>query len=64
MDHKEFEAAKATFPWKEHLMHTATGGLVQIVDNAGNEVSIFTVTRFLEMITLRLAKPAEKKETT
>lgn len=55
MDTKEFEALKATFPWREQLIQTSVGGLVRVLDNQGREVSIFAMTRFLEMITHKLA---------
>ena len=55
MDQVEFEKLKATFPWTERTMQTRSGGLVQVIDANGNEVPIFTMTRFLEMITAKLA---------
>jgi hypothetical protein len=55
MDPKEFEALKATFPWTERQMIVnGMGGLVQVLDNRGNEVPLFTMTRFLAMITNKL----------
>lgn len=60
MDQIEFEKIKATFPWTERILHPpiGPGGLVQVIDRNGFEVPIFTMTRFLEMITQKLvAKP-------
>lgn len=56
MDQAEFEAIKATFPWTERVITTGVGGLVQVIDRNGNEVPLFTMTRFLMMITNKLAK--------
>ena len=59
----EFEKLKATFPWTERTLPTRSGGLVQVIDANGQEVPIFTMTRFLEMITKKLAaKPAEENK--
>jgi hypothetical protein len=54
VDQKEFEAIKATFPWTEQIIATGVGGVVRVLDNRGQEVSIFVMTRFLEMITRKL----------
>jgi hypothetical protein len=51
MDQAEFDQIKTTFPWSERILQTNVGGLVQILDNRGHEVSIFTMSRFLQMIT-------------
>lgn len=61
MDQKEFDALKATFPWTERLIQTGMGGLVQVIDNRGQEVPVFTMTRFLEMITQKLAVTETQK---
>jgi len=58
VNEQEFKALKATMPWTERVFNTNKGGLVQIIDNAGNEVPIFTMTRFLVMITDKLARGA------
>lgn len=63
MDKAEFDALKATFPWTERTIPTKAGGVVQVIDRNGNEVPLFTMTRFLEMITTKLAvKPAEENK--
>lgn len=62
MDTKEFEALKATFPWREQVIQTGVGGLVRVLDNQGREISIFAMTRFLEMITYKLASAAPAAE--
>jgi hypothetical protein len=54
MTDAEFRALRATMPWKERVFQTARGGVVQIVDRAGNEVPMFQMTRFLVFITARL----------
>jgi hypothetical protein len=56
MNQKEFDAIKATFPWTESILQVnGVGGMVRVLDNKGQEVSIFAMTRFLEMITRKLA---------
>jgi hypothetical protein len=61
----EFDEVRKTFPWTERIVPTVKGGLVQVIDRNGQEVSIFVMTKFLEMITVKLApqvggdKPAE-----
>ena len=63
MGQTEFEQLKATFPWTERTIPTRVGGVVQVIDRNGQEVPLFTMTRFLEMITNKLAnKPAEAEE--
>lgn len=63
MNQVEFESIKSTFPWTERIVTApgVIGGLVQVIDRNGNEVPLFTMTRFLEMITSKLApKPEEE----
>lgn len=62
MDQVEFEKLKATFPWTERTIPTRAGGLVQVIDRNGQEVPLFTMTRFLEMITNKLAAKAGEQE--
>lgn len=57
MNTEEFAALKATMPWTERVLHTPRGGLIQIIDKNGVEVPLFTMTRFLAMITAKLAQP-------
>lgn len=58
MNEQEFKALKATMPWHEQVFQTPRGGIVQVIDNQGREVPLFTMTRFLAMITEKLARPA------
>lgn len=55
MNQTEFEKVKATFPWTERAFQTRSGGIVQVIDCNGQEVPLFTMTAFLEMITAKLA---------
>lgn len=57
----EFDEVRKTFPWTERIVPTVKGGLVQVIDRNGQEVPIFTMTKFLEMITAKLA-PQEEAE--
>lgn len=56
MDKKEFDEAKPTFPWVEHIAHSKKGGIVSIVDRNGQEVPLFTITGFVEYITSKLSQ--------
>lgn len=52
----EFEEVRKTFPWTERITPTLRGGgLVQVIDCNGNEVPLFIMTKFLSMITVKLA---------
>lgn len=61
MNEEEFRAIKATFPWRKRLLTAPhrQGGIVQVIDNAGNEVPLFTMVGFLEFITARNTQPAQ-----
>lgn len=56
MDQAEFDCVKNTFPWHERTLQTKAGGLVQVIDRFGQEVPIFTMTRFLVLITNKMAQ--------
>ena len=59
MTHEEYEHIKSTFPWTEQVVTVnGMGGLVRVLDNRGNEVSIFAMTKFLGMITRKIAAGA------
>jgi hypothetical protein len=64
MDQAEFDKIKATFPWTERTFQTRSGGVVQVIDCNGQEVPLFTMTAFLELITHKLApkEVSEQKE--
>jgi len=53
----EIEALRATMPWQERIIPTGKGGLVQMIDRNGNEVPLLEMTRFLMVITQRMAPP-------
>jgi hypothetical protein len=63
MNEAEYQAVKATMPWKERVFQTPKGGLVQMIDKNGVEVPLFTMTRFLIMITAKIATGTTEKET-
>lgn len=57
MNQAEFEALQTTFPWREQtVVVNGVGGIVRVLDRNGAEVPIFTMTRFLSMITAKLVK--------
>ena len=64
MDDQEFRAIQATFPWTQRIIHTRSGGLIQILDNKGQEVSLISMADFLTMITRRLMPKQAEGETT
>lgn len=51
----EFSELKKTFPWTEQTMvMNGVGGIVRMVDNAGNEVPLFHITGLLQSLTRQL----------
>ena len=56
MTDEQFKALKNTFPWKTRVARSGLGGLVQVIDNTGQEVPIFTMTSLLELLTEQLSK--------
>jgi hypothetical protein len=55
MTREELAAAKATFPWTMRSTPTRSGQKIQVIDNAGHEVSLFTMIALLEMVTRKMA---------
>lgn len=50
---------KKTFPWTTHVTQRGKSGIVQLIDCNGQEVPLFDMTGFLEVVTLKMAtKPA------
>lgn len=58
MTQERLDAIKATFPWTKHIrqLDGRIGGIVQVIDRNGNEVPIFDMTDFLEVLTLKMAQ--------
>jgi hypothetical protein len=58
MNDEQFKAIKATMPWTERSIQVPGSRqiIVQIIDNRGQEVPLFTMTAFLTMITAKLAR--------
>jgi hypothetical protein len=63
MTDEQYKAAKATMPWTERVIMNGRHIIIQVIDNRGQEVPLFTMTAFLTMITAKLAQ-APAKETT
>lgn len=61
MNDAEFKKLQATFPWTERVIPSGLGGLVQVLDRNGEEVSLFAMTAFLSFITRKL-QPKEKSD--
>lgn len=56
MTAERLEALKQTFPWRTVVQRVgAVGGIVRLFDRNGNEVPIFDMTGFLEVVTLKMA---------
>ena len=57
MTKEELAKIQSTFPWREEIYHAnGIGGVVRMVNRDGHEVSIFTMTAFLQMITTKMAE--------
>lgn len=55
MTKEQFEALRATFPWKHRVIpHPQAGGLIQVINNRGQEVSLLDMVAFLDTITEKL----------
>ena len=46
---------KKTFPWRTQMVQRGKTSLVQVIDCNGQEVPIFDMTGFLEVVTLKMA---------
>jgi hypothetical protein len=56
MTREQFEALKATMPWTHQVTgHPQVGGLIRVINNRGEEVSIFDMVAFLDVITQKIA---------
>lgn len=63
MTKEQLEALKATMPWKHRVLtHPQLGGLVQVINNRGEEVPMFDMLAFLEVITARVAPEAKEEK--
>lgn len=56
MTEAEFQAAKATFPWKHTLERTGFGGHFKVIDKTGAEVPFMTLFGVMERVTERIAQ--------
>lgn len=62
MNEDQLTLLKRTFPWRTQVVHTNMGGLVQVIDRNGVEVPIFSMTKFLEIITSSIYKESADRE--
>ncbi|UUZ75568.1 hypothetical protein LP414_28020 [Polaromonas sp. P1(28)-13] len=60
MTEEQIRALKATFPWKQRLLTIPhkQGGIVQMLDNKGQEVPLFTMLALIQALTERMAVQA------
>lgn len=62
MTKEQFDALRSTFPWKHRVIpHPQMGGLIQVINRHGQEVSLMDMVAFLDTITERL-KPGAPNE--
>ncbi len=61
MNEQELKELKATMPWTERVYRTPKGGVVQMVNNRGEEVPLFSMTNFLTHVTAAIARSAVKE---
>lgn len=58
----EFDALKATMPWRTVVeRYGPIGGLVRVLNCNNQEVPMFDMTGFLEIITERIAMQEQSK---
>lgn len=65
MTEDEYKAARATMPWTEHSYQTPKGQVIlQLIDNRGQEVPLFTMLAFVTMMTRMIStnKPAKEND--
>lgn len=60
MTEEEWQAAKATFPWKHQVFQNGIGGQVIVYDNKGVEVPLFTMIAVTERLTVAIANKAAR----
>lgn len=63
MTDDQYKLLKATMPWTQQVFQSPRGGIVQVVNNKGEEVPMFDMTNFLVFITNKLTQPITAKET-
>jgi hypothetical protein len=62
MTEAQFHALKSTMPWRHHSYQTPKGQvIIQMIDNAGREVPLFSMIEFLEIVTAKMAAKPEKE---
>jgi hypothetical protein len=54
MTDEQFKQLQATFPWTHTVRPSGLGGHVQVINRFGQEVPLFDMIAFLEMITRKL----------
>lgn len=63
MNKEHFEQLRATFPWKHRVIpHPQMGGLIQVINNRGQEVPLMDMVAFLDYISERLKPGAATNE--
>lgn len=57
MTEPEFQELKSTMPWQHRSYQTPRGQvIIQVIDNRGQEVPMFTMVEFLEIVTAKMAQ--------
>lgn len=60
MTSEQMKALKATMPWTDRSVIIGKRTIIQIIDNAGNEVPMFAMIDFVKHTTAHLARQVEK----
>ena len=55
MTQAEMAELRKGMPWQEMAINTGRHTLIQVLDNAGKEVPLLTLTRFCRTISLHMA---------
>ncbi len=59
MTEEQFKAIQGTFPWTHVVQPSGLGGIVRVINRHGEEVPIFDMVAFLEIITHKLKQREE-----
>jgi|GEM_PF-1940365 len=57
MTEAQFQELKSSMPWRHQSYQTPKGQvIIQVIDNRGQEVPLFTMVDFLEIVTAKMAQ--------
>jgi hypothetical protein len=64
MNEEELKALKKTMPWSERVVKSQAGVRVYVIDCNGAEVPIFTMIKFLTLVTTKMATKETENDAT